>query len=763
MNTKTLIYPMPKHFKYLPGKDVVLGHPGEGMYLIKTDSLPDDVLVISAVKMLDDYLKGLLGIDDSCIKNENGSIKIRLKIEDAPKGIKNSEQAYSIKVINNSINVTGFGTLGLYYGVLTLKQCLKPEKNVLKLPCMEIFDWPDLKTRGHFMESRYGSNLMTVDDWKYLVDYMSNMKMNQLVISVYGCWCVQYDGRVSEYLYVPIKKYPKLKTPVVIRYYSPKEGRWIHEEQLPPIFAQDFFGEIIKYGKTKGVTVFPLFNSYGHNTLIPAQYPEVSAKDENGEPSLTGFCTSNPKTYEMLFSIYDEIIDRYLIPNGIDSFHIGLDEVWDGIALNANDIFKVRSPWCKCPKCKDVSHKQLFINHAAKILKHLKNRGMKNIYMYHDMLIGHGGAGTEGSAEDLVTVLRDNDLIDNVVIDWWSYSDFQEKLMFQTTHPELGLRRTVKPWNGYYHWTFLTNPLRNIYLLAEMGVKEDVEGMQSYSAWDESYDRNHICQADYSWNFNGAGTVNCVTDRYVKRNFGAQYDKARRAFELIDLITETRSENYQDGTPVLSKHDILFFTLSYYIYSYVSKGKPYPRIFPGEALSKINANRTEYLREIYEIASMAKEASMLFSEVAADPRCNTKLAKRFLYEVENYYCLAEDFLALIKMMDIADELKMPSNDGDDDNCNDNCNDNCTDTYRKTIIEKIKNMALERKIGRLVLMTRLEETKEEFLLASHMRNHSIFMQFFADLEGYLANTRPEEVKLNFYDMRYLESEAFKKLR
>ena len=193
---------------------------------------------------------------------------------------------------------------------------------------------------------------------------------------------------------------------------------------------------------------------------------------------------------------------------------------------------------------------------------------------------------------------------------------------------------------------------------------------------------------------------------------------------------------------VLSKHDILFFTLSYYIYSYVSKGKPYPRIFPGEALSKINANRTEYLREIYEIASMAKEASMLFSEVAADPRCNTKLAKRFLYEVENYYCLAEDFLALIKMMDIAGELKIPSNDSDDDNCN----DNCTDTYRKTIIEKIKNMALERKIGRLVLMTRLEETKEEFLLASHMRNHSIFMQFFADLEGYLANTRPEELNL-----------------
>ncbi|NLC43306.1 MAG: hypothetical protein GX783_03380, partial [Clostridiales bacterium] len=64
-------------------------------------------------------------------------------------------------------------------------------------------------------------------------------------------------------------------------YYSPKEDAWIDNEQLPPMFKEDFLGELIAYGKTKAVSVFPLVNSYGHNTLIPAQYPEVSAKDEN--------------------------------------------------------------------------------------------------------------------------------------------------------------------------------------------------------------------------------------------------------------------------------------------------------------------------------------------------------------------------------------------------------------------------------------------------------------------------------------------------
>jgi hypothetical protein len=740
MSIKEFISPIPKKFEVLDGNDVVLGVPGKGFYQVEVTIESQDQLTDSAVKLLRDTLATKLNV---CPSVNDGDVKITLSIADAPEGVANPEQAYSIVVENNSVAVTGYGAPGLYYGVLTLTQCLRLEDNIMKLPSMKILDWPDLKTRGHFMESRYGSNLMTLDDWKHVVDHMAAMKMNQLVVSVYGCWCVQYDGRVSEYLYVPVKKYPKLKTPVVTRYYSPKEGAWIDSEQLPPMFEEDFFGDLIAYGKTKAVTVFPLVNSYGHNTLIPAQYPEVSAKDENGDPALTGFCTSNPKTYELLLDMYDEIIDRYLIPNGIDSFHVGLDEVWDGLAHNAEDIFKSRSPWCKCSICKNVSRKELFINHAIKLLNHLKGRGMKNIYMYSDMLIGHGESDTANSAEDMVKALRDNGLMDVVVIDWWTYSDFKNQLMYQTTRPDLGFRRTVKPWNGYYHWTVLTNPLRNIYLLADIANKEGVEGMQSYSAWDESYDRNHICQADYSWNFEDAGSITSVTNRYVQRNFGAQYDKARRAFDLIDLITEQRIEKKEDGSPVLSKYGIMLSTLSYYFYSYVRAGKPYPRIFPGEALSTINSDRVNYLREINEIAAMAKEASSLLMEVAADPRCNTRLAKRFLYEVENYLCLAEDYLTLFKMIDLAD--------------------GCDGEYCDYVIGKIKSYALERKLARLALMTRLEETKEDFLMASHMRNHSIFMQFFADLEGYLANTKAEDVKLDFYDMRYLESEAFKKLR
>ena len=78
-------------------------------------------------------------------------------------------------------------------------------------------------------------------------------------------------------------------------------------------------------------------------------------------------------------------------------------------------------------------------------------------------------------------------------------------------------------------------------------------------------------------------------------------------------------------------------------------------------------------------------------------------------------------------------------------------------------EKIKNLAGERKLARLSLMGQMERTKEKFLFASHLRNQSIFMQFFADLEGYLAETDPSKVSLDFTDLSPIASQAFKELR
>ena len=77
--------------------------------------------------------------------------------------------------------------------------------------------------------------------------------------------------------------------------------------------------------------------------------------------------------------------------------------------------------------------------------------------------------------------------------------------------------------------------------------------------------------------------------------------------------------------------------------------------------------------------------------------------------------------------------------------------------------KMADLAGERKLARLALMDEFERTKEEFLAPSHLRNYSIYMQFFADLETYLRTTATADISLDFTDFGKLESEAFKKLR
>ena len=743
MNIFDKVVPIPYQSKLLSGESMVLGMPGVNRCKIVESLDCNDPLIHTAKNLLKEKLSALLNAAPS----ENGAVEIALAIARAPEGLVNPEQGYSIKVSGDRIAITGFGAAGLYYGVITLCQMLVMENGGVKLPPLEILDRPDLRTRGHMMECRYGSNLMTLADWKKVVDDMAAVKMNQIALAVYGCWNVQYDNRVSEYLYVPIKKYPELKTSVVKRYYSAAEKRWVDEECLPPMFEEDFFGELIAYGKTKGVEILPLVNSYGHNTLIPATFPEISAKDENGQPQLTGFCTRNEKTYEVLLSIYDEIIDRYLKPNGIESFHIGLDEVRGGTAQNAGDIFKYRTDFCQCPLCKDTTKAELYLDHAIRLIKHLKSRGIKNIYIYHDMMrkkpknADHAINSTEGLVETFDRMLKEADLKDNVVIDWWTYADVPERMNYQSTEPQYGLRRTVKPMNGYYHWSIIGHTLRNVNLLATIAHDEGCEGMQSYSAWDESFDRTNMTQANYAWNYAGTGSVDMATDKYIYAKFSTQFSKAKRAFSLFDWITEAHKAALGEGDdPIVSNYDFMLSTLSYYIYSYVKPGQPYPRNFPGEAVQKLLNKRRTYERALYSIASMSREAEDCWNEIAQDPAVNQRMARRFAYDAAVDRCLVEDYIALLQMHDLTQSGL----------------NGCT-------VMMIREMAATRKAARLSLMVRLEENKEAYLIPSHQRNHTIFMQLFADLEGYLAETKAEEVRLDFTDLSHIASEAFWKLR
>jgi len=206
----------------------------------------------------------------------------------------------------------------------------------------------------------------------------------------------------------------------------------------------------------------------------------------------------------------------------------------------------------------------------------------------------------------------------------------------------------------------------------------------------------------------------------------------------VNWITENRKARHDPEAPsqgVLSTSGALI-AMSYYRTCYFNKDEPYPRHFPGSLLSMaILPRRWDYERVMYSVASMAKEALAIFEKAIRTPGCDQDMARRMAYECQNYQVLAEDWLAFLKIYDL-------TQNGDQ--------------------KKIAPIARARQVARLSLMERCEQTKDLFFVrAAGMRNHSVFMQTFADIADYIEST--DEPKLDLLDITAITSPELRNLR
>ena len=746
----SFIFPRPKEYEHLPDNEqIILGELGSISCIISV-SENASLLEMEAAKLVSEKIKLEIGIspitcknyilDINCDINRDSKLPVII-ICTLNNSVCNNllefqkKEAYQLKIGLGEVVIYCNEGIGAYYGAQTLIQLMKVQNNFLTLPACIITDWPDTEHRGLFVENRYGTDRMKLQDWKDMIDYMALLKMNFLSVAVYGCWCIQYGNEISEYLYLPVKKYPDLLTRRKVRYYSNKKGTWETIDYLPDMYESDFFGELIEYSKSKNIIVRPQFNSLGHNTLIPRLYPEVSARDEENGLSGFGLCTSNEKTYEFLFGIYDEIINRYLAPNNIDWFHIGLDEVMEMIGIDPEQPWKRFDPWCKCENCMKYSHKELLVNHLIKLAKHLRSKGIKNISIWHDQLLKMNLIN-----ESFVDRLKAEDLYDYIIINWWRYGTE----VFETTKPELGVRTFITPMAGYYHWSIVNSYLINIYKMTKLAGKDRVEGIEAYCTYDYSYDRNYHCLAEYMWNTSCIEELETFRDRYIKKNFSLVYERAKIAFQYYDKFTEP-GEKFQ----------MIFINLSYYHYTYVRDGKDYPRNFPGEVFQRLYENIEKSKDILSAVLEDSTKAYEVFDELSREFRSEYKLLDYYKAVCLTYRVLANEFLALVELNDAYNSFDSRSE-----------KDVSILSLIKMIV-KIKSLILDRKKQMLIV----EETKASYLLPSELRNFSIYLQYLIDIEthfvkildGIYAGDALVAPFINFMDTRDIESEIFRLIR
>jgi len=537
-----------------------------------------------------------------------------------------SSDAHALIVGENGIALQGRTAQGTFYAAQTLTQLLDTE-DTGDTVCgyVQVVDWPDYQHRGLYIESKWGPDLMELQDWKDLIDYMAGLKFNSLGIGVYCCWGVQYDGKRTEFLMVPFPEHPELQTPKTIQYYSPASGEWKGLNYLPRMFTEDFFGEVIEYGKSRAVTVRPHFNGPGHTTLIPCTHPEIAAKDASGTPRPYGYCLSSPQTYELLFELWDSIIDRYLAPNGIDWFHMGLDEIWTARGVDQKDPERRVSPWCECPDCQEHTSNELLVNYVVKATQHLAEKGINNICIWNDHLARHGIL-----TEDFVRRLEEAGVRDKVVLQWWRY----DEPVLEIT-PGLGLRAWTTPMPGYYFWLFTQSYTSNIYPHLHLAHRAGAEGADAYCVFDPAFDRNYTCLAEYAWNQTSTGDLYQFKSRYAQKVTGRSGFDAAEPFEKWDQV--------YDSMPLVgSTLDILL----YYWHTYSSARNEYPA-----NVVKALANDQMRSRVTYRKARTHLSRAQVLFAACRNTAPNPELIDEYVFECERLIAVVDVYDIILKGID----------------------------------------------------------------------------------------------------------------
>jgi hypothetical protein len=207
-----------------------------------------------------------------------------------------SEQAYRLELGQDSIAITANADAGLFYGVQTLLQLVKPRNGDLWLPEGRITDWPDLGLRHIYWDDAH--HLERLDDLKRAVRQAAFFKINGFAIKLEG--------------HFQFRSAPALVEPYAL---TPAE-----------------FQELTDYGLRHFVQIVPYLDGPAHIAFIlkhPEYAPLRSFPDSNYE-----LCVTNPDSYKLLEGMFQDLMDAN---KGGKYFYLSTDEAYYiGQADNSN-------------------------------------------------------------------------------------------------------------------------------------------------------------------------------------------------------------------------------------------------------------------------------------------------------------------------------------------------------------------------------------------------------------------------------------------
>lgn len=211
----------------------------------------------------------------------------------AAQGLKNfdqklGEEGYLLLADDSKVVVAGGGGAGLYYGVQTLRQLIRPQGGKAACPGVEIRDWPALRWRGAHDDVSRGP-VPTLEQLKREVRTLSEYKINLFSLYMENVFDTQSEPLIP-----------------------PAEGKLTAAE----------IKELVAYAARHHVTVMPEQQAFGHlhHVLKYERYSDL-AETPHGHV----LAPVEEKSYEWIAKLYAEMAP--LFPGPL--FHIGADETFE--------------------------------------------------------------------------------------------------------------------------------------------------------------------------------------------------------------------------------------------------------------------------------------------------------------------------------------------------------------------------------------------------------------------------------------------------
>ena len=250
---------------------------------------------------------------------------LRLRIAD-----KGAPESYRLDVVRDSMTITAPDAAGLFYGLQSLLQLMKPDKRGgWTVPAVTVKDSPRFGYRGFMID--VSRHFRPKEFVKKQIDAMARYKLNRLHLHLTDAagWRLE------------IKKYPLLTEFAAWRTDANWKKWWNGGRKYLRFdepgasggyYTQDDMKEIIAYAQQHYITIIPEIEMPAHSEEVLAAYPQLSC---SGEPYKNAdFCVGNEETFTFLENVLTEVME--LFPS--EYIHVGGDEAG-------------KAAWKTCPKC----------------------------------------------------------------------------------------------------------------------------------------------------------------------------------------------------------------------------------------------------------------------------------------------------------------------------------------------------------------------------------------------------------------------------